>query len=219
MSQAEKQTAVHAKKRFHHGDLREALIAASRELLIEHGPDGFTLADACRRAGVTTAAPYKHFRDKQEILEEIVLRGFAELTAANAKAVAEGGPGTIAGITAMGISYLNFAVAQPAVFRLMFGHKSELRKVQEVDESGKQCLKHVIDEVAAYSRKHGHTADAQQVAIRLWTFVHGAASLELDGDYERVAPGLDVRALIADVTPMLLGVTPDKRALSRGRNR
>ena len=219
MPQAEKQTAVHAKKRFHHGDLREALIAASRELLIEHGPDGFTLADACRRAGVTTAAPYKHFRDKQEILEEIVLRGFAELTAANAKAVAEGGPGTIAGITAMGISYLNFAVAQPAVFRLMFGHKSELRKVQEVDESGKQCLKHLIEEVAAYSRKHGHTADAQQVAIRLWTFVHGAASLELDGDYERVAPGLDVRALIADVTPMLLGVTPDKRALSRGRNR
>ena len=219
MSQAEKQTAVHAKKRFHHGDLREALIAASRELLIEHGPDGFTLADACRRAGVTTAAPYKHFRDKQEILEEIVLRGFAQLTAANAKAVAEGGAGTIAGITAMGISYLNFAVAQPAIFRLMFGHKSEIRKVKQVDESSNQCLKHVIEEVAAYSRKHGHTADAQQVAIRLWTFVHGAASLELDGDYERVAPGLDVRALIADVTPMLLGVTPDKRALSRGRNR
>jgi AcrR family transcriptional regulator len=219
MAQAQKQTVAHPKKRFHHGDLREALIAATRDLLIEHGPDGFTLADACRRAGVTTAAPYKHFRDKQEILEEIVLRGFAELTAANAKAVAEGGPGTIAGITAMGISYLNFAVAQPAVFRLMFGHKSELRKVQEVDESGKQCLKHVIEEVAAYSRKHGHTADAQQVAIRLWTFVHGAASLELDGDYERVAPGLDVRALIADVTPMLLGVTPDKRALSRVRNR
>ena len=99
---------MRAKKRFHHGDLREALIAATRELLIEHGPDGFTLADACRRAGVTTAAPYKHFRDKQEILEEIVLRGFEELTAANAKAVAEGGPGTIAGITAMGISYLEF---------------------------------------------------------------------------------------------------------------
>ena len=130
MAQAEERTAVRAKKRFHHGDLREALIAATRELLIEHGPDGFTLADACRRAGVTTAAPYKHFRDKQEILEEIVLRGFEELTAANAKAVAEGGPGTIAGITAMGISYLDFAVAQPAVFRLMFGHKSEIRKVQ-----------------------------------------------------------------------------------------
>src|SRR5258706_11050445 len=70
MAQAQNRTAVRPKKRFHHGDLREALIAAMRELLIEHGPDGFTLADACRRAGVTTAAPYKHFRDKQEILRK-----------------------------------------------------------------------------------------------------------------------------------------------------
>ena len=134
--------------------------------MIEQGPDGFTLADACRRAGVTTAAPYKHFRDKQEILEEIVLRGFEELTAANAKAVAEGGPGTIEGITAMGISYLDFAVAQPALFRLMFGHKSEIMKVRQVEESGKQCLKNVIEEVAAYSRKHGHAADAEEIALQ-----------------------------------------------------
>jgi AcrR family transcriptional regulator len=219
MAQAQKQTAVRPKRSFHHGDLREALIAATRELLTEHGPDGFTLADACRRAGVTTAAPYKHFRDKQEILEDIVLRGFAELTAANAKAVAEGGPGTITGITAMGISYLEFATAQPAVFRLMFGHKSEIKKVKQVDETGKQCLKHVIDEVAAYSRKHGHTANAEATALRLWTFVHGASSLELDGDYARVAPGLDVRNLIAVVTPMLLGMARDKPAPSRGRKR
>ena len=219
MTRTKERTAVRAKKRFHHGDLREALIAATRELLIEHGPDGFTLADACRRAGVTTAAPYKHFRDKQEILEEIVFRGFEELTAANARAVAGGGPGTIAGITAMGISYLEFAVAQPALFRLMFGHKSEIMKVPQVDKSGKQCLKKLIEEVAAYSRKHGHAADAEEIALRLWTFVHGASSLQLDGDYERVAPGLDVHGLITDVTPMLLGVTPDKRALSRGRKR
>lgn len=207
MPQAHRQTALLTKKRFHHGDLREALIAATRELLIEHGPDGFTLADACRRAGVTTAAPYRHFRGKQEILEEIILRGFDELTAVNAKAVAEGGPGTLKGITAMVISYLDFAVAQPAVFRLMFGHKSDLGKVQHVDESGNRCLKNVINEVAAYSRKNGHKADAERVAIRLWTFVHGASSLELDDDYERVAPGLDVRDLIADAAPGLLGVT------------
>ena len=220
MATAQKRSSVHPKKRFHHGDLREALIAATRELLIEHGPDGFTLADACRRAGVTTAAPYKHFRDKQEILEEIVSRGFAELAAVNARAVTEGGPGTIAGIVAMGISYLEFAVAQPAVFRLMFGHKSKLREVKQVDESGKQCLKHLIDEVAAYSRKHGHIADGEAIALRLWTFVHGAASLELDGDYKRVAPRLDVHQMIADVTPKLLGAaTQEKRTSGRVKKR
>ncbi len=214
MAQVQKPTAVRAKKSFHHGDLREALIAATRELLIEHGPDGFTLADACRRAGVTTAAPYKHFRDKQEILEEIVTRAFDELAANNAKAVEESGRGTIAGITAMGISYLEFAVAQPAIFRLMFG---ELKKLRTDHTSGNQCLKNVIDEVAYYSRKHGHIADAEQLAIRLWTFVHGASSLQLDGDYERVAPGLDVRALIADVTPRLLGAPSERRTPGRGR--
>jgi AcrR family transcriptional regulator len=133
------------------------------------------------------AAPYKHFRDKQEILEEIVLRGFEELSAANAKAVMKGGPGTIAGITAMGISYLEFALAQPSVFRLMFGHKSEIRKAKQVGESSKRCLKHVIDEVATYGSKHGHTTDAEVIALRLWTFMLGASSLELDDDYERCA--------------------------------
>src|SRR6202045_410950 len=127
MAQTKERSVVRPKKRFHHGDLREALIAATRELLIAHGPDGFTLADACRRAGVTTAAPYKHFRDKQEILEEIVARGFEALTAANPKAVAEGGPGTGAGITAIGLSYLGFAVPQPAGFRLRFGNRAEKR--------------------------------------------------------------------------------------------
>ena len=107
----------------------------------------------------------------------------------------------------MGISYLEFAVAQPAFSGSCSATSPRSRKVQQVDESGKQCLKHVIDEVAAYSRKHGHTADAEAIALRLWTFVHGASSLELDGDYERVACGLDVRKMIADVTPKLLGVT------------
>ena len=219
MAQTKERTAVRPKKRFHHGDLREALIAATRELLIEHGPDGFTLADACRRAGVTTAAPYKHFRDKQEILEEIVARGFEELTAANAKAVAEGGPGTIAGITAMGISYLEFAVAQPAVFRLMFGHKSEIRKVKQVDETGNQCLKHVIEQVACLQPQARTHRRRRGDCLRLWTFVHGASSLELDGDYERVARGLDVHDLIADVTPKLLGAVPEKRTSARVKKR
>jgi AcrR family transcriptional regulator len=60
------------KPRYHHGDLRQALIDASHQLLVEKGAENFSLADACRVAGVSTAAPYKHFRDKLEILEAIV---------------------------------------------------------------------------------------------------------------------------------------------------
>ena len=70
---------MRGKARYHHGELREALIGATRQLVEERGAENFTLADACRVAGVTTAAPYRHFRGKQEILEEIASRGFDEL--------------------------------------------------------------------------------------------------------------------------------------------
>ena len=100
----------------------------------------------------------------------------------------------------------------------MFGHKSKIRKVNHVDESGNRCLKDVIEQVAARGvRKHGHTTNAEKIAIRLWTFVHGASSLELDGDYEHL-PGLNVHDLIAGVTPKLLGAASEGRA-PRGKKR
>ncbi len=73
------------RERYHHGDLRESLIGATEALVVEKGAEHFTLADACRRAGVTTAAPYKHFRDKQEILEIICQRGLRAAARRNAR--------------------------------------------------------------------------------------------------------------------------------------
>src|SRR3989337_2659758 len=90
------------KGRYHHGELREALIRATRQLVEERGAENFTLADACRVAGVTTAAPYRHFRGKQEILEEIASRGFDELRAKSKAVVAAKGEGTLDAIIAMG---------------------------------------------------------------------------------------------------------------------
>src|SRR5262249_12108689 len=112
---------VRRKAPYHHGDLREALIGATRRLVMERGAENFTLADACRAAGVTTAAPYRHFRSKQEILEEIASRGFEELKAKAIAVAAEKGPGTMDAIVAMGQEYVAFAVRETAVFRLMFG--------------------------------------------------------------------------------------------------
>src|SRR3974377_1583125 len=97
---------VRRKARYHHGDLREALIDATRRLVEQRGAENVTLPDACRIAGVTTAAPYRHFRGKQENLEEIAARGFEELNKrAMAEAVAKG-EGTLDGIIAMGQTYV-----------------------------------------------------------------------------------------------------------------
>src|SRR5262245_65444048 len=118
-----KASKVRRKAPYHHGDLREALIGATRRLVMERGAENFTLADACRVAGVTTAAPYRHFRSKQEILEEIASRGFEELRAKAMAVVAEKGAGTLGAIVAMGQAYVAFAVNETAVVRLMFGQE------------------------------------------------------------------------------------------------
>jgi AcrR family transcriptional regulator len=196
-----------AKARYHHGELREALIAATRRLVEERGAENFTLADACRVAGVTTAAPYRHFQGKQEILAEIASRGFDELKTRSMAVVAEKGEGTLEGIIALGQSYVAFAVSETAVFRLMFGQEPSLKKAKPVVGTGQDCFVHVINQVALYCKRNKVPGDAQEIALRLWTFVHGAASLLIDQDYDSVAPGIDVNRLIAAATPGLLGST------------
>ena len=199
---------VQRKARYHHGELREALIRATRQLVEQRGAENFTLADACRVAGVTTAAPYRHFRGKQEILEEIASRGFAELGNRTTAILAEKGEGTLQGIVAMGQAYVAFAVEETAVFRLMFGQQPSLKKAQHVLGAAHACFSKLIDQVALYCRRNKVRGDAQQIALRLWTFVHGAASLLIDGDYDAIAPNIDVNQLIAGATPGLVAASP-----------
>jgi AcrR family transcriptional regulator len=181
--------------RYHHGDLREALIAATHELVIERGGENFTLADACRVAGVSTAAPYKHFRDKQEILEIICRRGFDRMTANIHAAIATHGSGTFAAIVAIGHAYIDFARHEPALFRLMFGQHPVLKAAEPVDMAGQACFGSVIQEVQNYIATAGIKTDPRVIAVQLWTFVHGASCLLIDGDYAKVAPDIDVDAL------------------------
>jgi AcrR family transcriptional regulator len=206
-----KASEVERKAPYHHGDLREALIAATRQLVMERGAENFTLADACRVAGVTTAAPYRHFRSKQQILEEIVSRGFEDLRAKASAVVAEKGAGTLEAIVAMGQAYVAFAVNETAVFRLMFGQEPALKKTELVSGTGHECLAHLIEQITLFCRRNRLRGDALEIALRVWTFVHGVASLQIDQDYLAIAPQLDVNRLIADAAPGLLASTPPRR--------
>ena len=197
--------SVQPKAGYHHGDLREALISAAQQLVEEGGADKFSLADACRLAGVSTAAPYRHFRNREEILAEVAARGFDALHEKSAQAVEAEGPGTTEAIVAMGKAYVAFAVEQQRLFRLMFGQNPEVKEAEQVLGTGRCCFEWVIGQVALYCAKNGVEGDANEIAVRLWTFVHGAASLLIDDDYATVVPELDVEAMIARATPGLLG--------------
>ena len=196
--------AVQSKSRYHHGDLKEAMVLASYDLVRRGGAENFKLSDACHQAGVSTAAPYKHFRDRNEVLELVMAKGFEEMTRRSITAVEDAGVATLAGMIAMGHAYVHFAVEEQRLFRLMFGQHPVLKQASGVEEDGMKCFANVIEQVALYCERHNVPGDPKTIAVRLWTFVHGAASLLIDEDYAKVAPELDVEALIADTTPSLL---------------
>ena len=105
---------------YHHGNLKEALIRAALELIAQKGPAGFTFAEAARWAGVSPAAPYRHFRDRDELLADVARRGFEEFTAALERAWNGGAPEPFAAFERLGRAYLAFARAEPAYYSAMF---------------------------------------------------------------------------------------------------
>src|SRR3954464_9449759 len=99
---------------YHHGNLREALIRAALSLIAEKGPGGFTFAEAARAAGVSPAAPYRHFRDRDELLADVAKRGFVLFEEALKAAWDDGRPEPFVAFERVGKAYLAFARTQPA---------------------------------------------------------------------------------------------------------
>src|SRR5262245_51506009 len=105
---------------YHHGNLKETLMRAALELIAEKGPFGFTFADAARWAGVSPAAPYRHFRDRDELVASIARRGFEQFEAALSRAWDGGKPDAFAAFERVGKAYLEFARTEPAYYSAMF---------------------------------------------------------------------------------------------------
>lgn len=208
---------VRAKSKYHHGDLRQALLQASYDLVVMRGAENFNLAEACRLAGVTTAAPYKHFKDRDEILGLIAARGFEEMTAQFAATIAAAGIGTPATIAAIGRTYVRFAVENHQLFRLMFGQHPILKRDERVIAPATGCFSKVIEQVAIYCERNRVPGNPTGMAVRLWTFVHGAASLLIDGDYALVTPDFAVDQLLEKAAQLLMmptaqqGAAPSRR--------
>lgn len=201
---APKTASLKVARPYHHGDLRQALIDATRSLVVEHGAEQFSLADACRKADVSSAAPYKHFRDKDEILREVVAQGFDAMRA-NTVLAAEAHPrGSIERIIAIGRLYISSAVAETGLFRLMFGQNPNVTHHPAVIDQGNSCFGFVIDEVADYCVFNAISVEPLQTATQLWTMVHGAACLLIDDHYEQALPGFDVDKMIVVASQRLL---------------
>jgi AcrR family transcriptional regulator len=172
---------------YHHGDLREDLVRAALELIREKGPAGFTFADAARWAGVSPAAPYRHFRDRDELLTDVAKRGFALFSESLQKAWGDGKPSTAEAFKRVGAAYLNFARTEPGYYAAMFeagvniGADPELR---EAAERSFNSLRMAAEVLVAKMPAKGRPP-ASMVALHIWAMTHGIASLFARADAAR----------------------------------
>ena len=160
---------------YHHGDLHAALVRAAGALLDESGPAGLTLRAAARRAGVSHAAPYRHFPSREALLAELALQGFARLAAALREAAAAGGGRAVAE------AYLRFALSQPQRFRLMFATGPTSRD----GARWRDAMQEMAHAFAPAFSGLAAEQETQRAAAAAWALVHGLAQLMLE---ERVGP-------------------------------
>ncbi|MGY3237320.1 MULTISPECIES: TetR/AcrR family transcriptional regulator [unclassified Bradyrhizobium] len=165
---------------YHHGELQEALIAASEAILAEHGADGFTLREAARRAGVSPAAPSHHFGNAQGLLTEVAIRGYEALAAALLQA-ASGKRNARDRLHAQGLAYVEFALTHPGRFQMMFANKrlvADDERLRAAIKAAGREFERVVAELAGGTPKQTGTA-----AAAAWSTVHGFAKLALEGKF------------------------------------
>ena len=194
---------------YHHGNLREALILAALELIAKMGAAGCTFAEAARFAGVSPAAPYRHFRDRDELMASVALRGFEQFAAALARAWDDGRPDPLAALDRLGKAYLEFARTQPAFYSAMFeagvpaGADPALR---DVGERAFAVLRGAAERLCAMAPAAARPP-ALMVALHIWAMAHGTASLFGRGDgAQRTLPIAPAELLEAQVLVYLRGL-------------
>ena len=194
---------------YHHGNLKEALLRAALELIAQKGPGGFTFAEAARWAGVSPAAPYRHFRDRDELLASIALRGFHQFEAALAQAWDEGRPDVFFALDRLGKAYLDFARSEPAYYSAMFEAGIPLAANPELREAGDRAfavLRGAAEKLCGQTPARNRPP-ALMVALHIWAMAHGIASLFGRGDAaRRTLPMSPEELLEAEVLVYLRGL-------------
>ena len=162
-------------ERYHHGNLKNSLLEAARELATEVGVDNFTLREVARRANVSPAAPYHHFIDKQDLIRTLAIEAFIKLTTALSNAKQKKRK-PIEQLEDIGVAYVMFAYTHQAEFRFMFRRElcAAIGKPDPLEVAGidaQSVLHNTILEAQAAKQIIQH--DPKNIALTLWSVVHG----------------------------------------------
>jgi AcrR family transcriptional regulator len=170
-----------SKATYHHGDLPTACINAAMELLEESGATALSLRAVARRAGVSPAAPYRHYADREALISATAELGYREL--AERLAAAHPSPTTLEQLTSVAVAYVQFALERPALFRIMFVEPCDRDNDERAAATTAVTL--YLQEIV---RRVFPKADAEAMATAIWALVHGLALLHLDGKLDASTP-------------------------------
>jgi AcrR family transcriptional regulator len=184
------------KATYHHGDLRAALVNAAIELLEESGETEFSLRAVARRAGVSPAAPYRHYANREALTSAVAAVGYREL--AERLAAAHASPGTPEQLASVAIAYVQFALERPALFRIMFGEPCDRDNDERVAATAA-----VSQYVHAIVERTFPQADTEALATAVWALVHGLAFLHLDGKLDASTPSVMAEQITAAINALL----------------
>ena len=196
------------KAAYHHGDLRTALVRAALELLDESGETALSLRAVARRAGVSPAAPYRHYDDREALVSAVAAVGYREL--AERLAAAHPSPSTPEQLASVAIAYVQFALERPALFRIMFGEPCDRDNEERVAATSA-----VSEYVRAIAERTFPDADADALATAIWALVHGFAFLHLDGKLDAPTPAVVAERITAAIRALLGATRIGRRAPGR----
>ncbi|TJZ89481.1 TetR/AcrR family transcriptional regulator [Paracoccus gahaiensis] len=167
------------RKTYHHGNLRQALVEASASLVEEQGPQAFTLTEAARRAGVSPAAPYRHFKGREDLLEELARQGFLEFADKLQVAFDDGRPRPLSAFLRMGQAYLDFAAERPGHYMAMFESGISIAGNADLAAASGRAQGVLISAAEALAARlpEGSRPPSRMVASHIWALSHGVVEL------------------------------------------
>lgn len=205
-------------KQYHHGDLKASLIEAANTILLRDGADALSLRAIAAEVGVSHMAPYAHFKNKKELIKSIAEAGFVkmadtmEAVANDLKTKKSLSPGEL--VLAYGASYLEFATANPQLYRLMLGQVETTGRKNKKDDSDTSVSADPVNSPFIESSKkpfillreafalRGDTGDRVKAqALGAWSMVHGMAALIIEGHIQ-VPEGTSFKHFLAAATPL-----------------
>ena len=175
------------RRSYHHGNLREALVQAAVDLIGDRGPGGFTFADAARLAGVSPAAPYRHFRDREQLLCDVARRGFEQFAQELERAWDNGKPDPFAAYERLGRAYLNFARTEPAYYSAMFEAGISLDAdpaLRQAADAAFSVLRDASEQLCLQLPRDARPP-ALMMALHVWSLAHGISTLFARADEGR----------------------------------